>query len=163
MLELVKFHILGLCLPSKAALLIVERFWNKTCFSSKKEKHTRRLQAINITICQLSELRRFKIEFTRSLLFMAKGVARAQHRAWLIGSYWWMFSELNWHRSFEIQKFTFEHLPPTAICLNFWRSCLSHSSFSFWSYSHKSHHIRLSCLWDFLDIFCLWVCEIVSF
>lgn len=45
-----------------------------------------RLLAMNIAICQLSELRRFKIKFTTSMLFMDHRISRARHKACLIGS-----------------------------------------------------------------------------
>lgn len=89
MLELVKFHILELSHLLKAALLVVVGFGNKTCFATRKEKHQEsvpRLLAMNITICRLFQLRKSKIKFNRYMLFVGRGVSRAQHRAWPIRS-----------------------------------------------------------------------------
>lgn len=164
MWDLVKFHILGLSLPSKAALLVVERFWSSACFATRKEKHTRKCSwAASYEHNSLSVVSvKSKIRFTSYMSFVGRGVSRAQHRAWPIRSSWWMFHELNWYRSFEVQKFTFGHLVPTAICLNF-RSCLLHSSFPSQPHTQKSPPSWLPCLWNLLGISCLWVCKIVSF
>ena len=159
---LVKFYIQGLCLPSKAASFVVERFWNKMCFATRKENiqdSVPRLPAMNITICQMSDLSS-KIKFTRYMLFMGSRVSWTQHSAWPIGSFWWMVREQSWYRAWQSRNLLLDiYLLQLFVLIS---AVASHTP-SFPNYMHTKALTPDAPVFGSYCIFSAYECKIMSF